>query len=203
MEDYKRTLLISEDTLKNESIISDNVDMKILVPTIELVQDIYLQPIIGTKLLDALKYRIFNNCNDDNDRLLLEHYIEKVIIYGVLSEGSTPLVYKYMNKSIAKSTSDTTQEASLEEVKYLFAKYADRMQWYLKRLDDFLCHNSNAYPEFRDSRFPDVVPNGRAYQSGIFLGNKQKRSQKIPAPLRYSRSGGSTNGLDNGLDFGL
>lgn len=182
--EYKRTLLISEDTLKGESIISDNVDMKILVPTIELVQDIYLQPIIGTKLLDGLKQRIYSDTLSSDDKLLLEMYIEKVIVYGVLSEGSTPLVYKYMNKSIAKSTSDTTENATLEEVRYLFKKYADRMQWYLTRLDDFLCAYVNSYPEFRESRFPDVVPNGRTYQSAIYLGNKGRQGK---TPNRYKR----------------
>ena len=46
-----RVLFLSEATLKAESILQDNVDMKVVTPTILDVQNFYILPILGTTLL--------------------------------------------------------------------------------------------------------------------------------------------------------
>ena len=47
-----KIFLISEQTLKNETILNDNIGSEYIAPAIETAQDIYLQQLIGTELLD-------------------------------------------------------------------------------------------------------------------------------------------------------
>ena len=52
---YNNILLISEQTLKADSLINDNVDNQYILPAITLAQDTGLQPLIGTKLFQKLQ----------------------------------------------------------------------------------------------------------------------------------------------------
>ena len=50
-----KTLLISQATLQSKSIINDNVDWEMIKPVVEVVQDLYLQKLIGTDLFKNFK----------------------------------------------------------------------------------------------------------------------------------------------------
>lgn len=52
---YKNVLLISEDYIKSESNLDNNVSGKYLQSAIKLAQDIELQSLIGTKLLEKIQ----------------------------------------------------------------------------------------------------------------------------------------------------
>ena len=62
-------LLISEQTLKNDSLIGDNVESVLILPAIIIAQEQGLQPVIGTKLLRKLQDLI------DNDSILSPTYL--------------------------------------------------------------------------------------------------------------------------------
>jgi hypothetical protein len=53
--EYRNVLLISEDYIKSESNLDNNVSGKYLQSTIKLAQDIELQSLIGTKLLEKIQ----------------------------------------------------------------------------------------------------------------------------------------------------
>lgn len=52
---YRNVLLISEDYIKSESNLDNNVSGKYLQSAIKLAQDIELQSLIGTKLLEKIQ----------------------------------------------------------------------------------------------------------------------------------------------------
>jgi hypothetical protein len=195
---YKNTLLISEETLKNDSLISENMDVSMIVPTLIAVQDMYILPVLGSRLFDGLKFRIYEDTLTNDDRFILDNYIKGAIINGVLSEGAITFVYKYMNKTVAQNGGENQQPTSLKEIQYLKTFYADRMQMYLTRLSHFLCHNDQTYPEFSANDFPDVHPTKRAYSRGIYLGRKNTSKFKPNAEQRYIDN--DNNGLSNLLD---
>ena len=49
---------IDINSVKELSLIDENVDNKLLLPTLTMVQDIYLQKILGTPLFNDLKTKI-------------------------------------------------------------------------------------------------------------------------------------------------
>ena len=51
----QETFITSADFVKAATDISDNIAGKYLIPAIREAQEIYLRPIIGGRLLDALK----------------------------------------------------------------------------------------------------------------------------------------------------
>ena len=74
MMSTNKVFLIGEQSLKDFNI-NDNLDANYLNPAIHTAQEIYLQQIIGTKLLEKIKDMIANNSLTDDYKLLLDDYI--------------------------------------------------------------------------------------------------------------------------------
>ena len=66
-------LLISADTLKQNTTISQNVDENLIHPVIMVAQDQYIQPILGTDLFNYLKDNFDTPLTGDYETLLNEN----------------------------------------------------------------------------------------------------------------------------------
>ncbi len=64
-------LFINETYLKNNSVVDENTDMKVIQPTIEDAQNIHLHPVLGSDLFNDLKDKIINDTlNVDEETLI-------------------------------------------------------------------------------------------------------------------------------------
>lgn len=170
----KKVFLISENTLKSETIINDNVGAEFIGPAIEAAQDIYLQQLIGTELIDKLYGLIadgtIKNEEYEKYKILLEDYITNYLKYKVLSEITIPLAYKYRNSGIAQISNDNTVSVTMRDAGMLQNHYELRATFYADRLSKYLIANCNEYPEYRSTRdCSDILANADAYQTNIVL----------------------------------
>ena len=172
-------LLISEETLKNDSLIGDNVESVLILPAIVIAQEQGLQPVIGTKLLRKLQDLI----EDDSILLpsnlkykqLLDSYITIYMEYKVMAEIQIPLSYKMRTNGIIKNSDDKTVAVDMKDVMFLKSYYEDKATFFLKRLIDYLCANRKTYPEYKSTdTSADMQADSNAFYSGIKLGTKKK-----------------------------
>ena len=70
-----KVYFLSESTLKQESILQDNVDMKVIAPTIWDVQNFYILPILGTTLYNDLIEKVRTNSLTTIEKGLMDAYI--------------------------------------------------------------------------------------------------------------------------------
>ena len=68
-----QVLFLSEQTLKQRSVLQDNVDMKIVTPTIIEVQEFYILPILGTSLYNELKTQIAASTTTNANKNLIDN----------------------------------------------------------------------------------------------------------------------------------
>lgn len=169
-----RVFLISETTLKNETIINDNMGSEYIGPAIETSQDIYLQQLIGTELLDRL-YELVktNQINDDKFsqyKRLIDDYITNYLKFKVLSEITIPLAYKYRNVGVVQTSNEHTTTPTMRDAGLVQNHYENRATFYAERLTSFLCANSGSFPEWKSSRdSSDIVADSDAYKTNIVL----------------------------------
>ena len=104
--------LLSEQTLKNNSILQDNVDMKVIMPTIYDVQNFYILPILGTSLYNDVLDKVANNTLTASYTTLLDDYITPTMIWYCRYELPMNMNYKYFNKSVGVQNSDNMNPAS-------------------------------------------------------------------------------------------
>lgn len=165
-----KVFLISENVLKTETILNDNVGAEFIMPAIETSQDIYLQQIIGTELFDKLCDMVANGEVDDPYKTLIDKYVTNYLKYKVLSEITLPLAYKYRNSGVVQTTGDHYNNSTLRDATMVQNHYELRATFYAQRLTQYLNANSNLFPEYRSTRDgADMMANKDAYQTNILL----------------------------------
>lgn len=130
MPNNNKTLLISEKQIKDNSLIQLNVDSKILGRTIIDSQNIYLRPILGQTLFDAVLQEAYLTSTDDshtmdaNIKTLLEDYIQPYLIHAVTQDIIINLHYKISNKGVIQFNDTQGQSVSSSDMEY-FKNYID------------------------------------------------------------------------------
>ena len=169
-----KIFLISEQTLKNETVLNDNVGAEYILPAIETSQDIYLQEAIGSVLLDKI-YNLIdtNNIKDDNNaryKTLLDDYITPFLKFKVLAEIVIPISYKYRNSGVVQSTGDHYQQSQMKDAVLVQSYYDTRATFYHQRLTSYLNANADLFPEYRNVRdSADIRANSDSYKTNILL----------------------------------
>lgn len=180
----RHTLFLSEETLKANSILSENVDMKHVTPSIKFVQDSVIQAAIGTKLYRELQRQIYENDFKEDYKVLLDDFIEPTMIYGTLSEVPDDLLFKMLNLTVGSTTDDGITSATLRQSAYIKENKRKKMEFYAKRLIDYMSWNSEKYPEYLNNEEDDIRPGHRAYTSGIAMPSISRK--KFKGPVRYN-----------------
>lgn len=152
--------LISEDYIKSNSLISQNVDGKYLQSAIGEAQDIYLQSLIGTSLYNRLQNDIDNDALTDDYKLLLDDYITPYLLQKVQATIQLAIFAKFKNSGVIQSTDQQTTYTSLKDVQYIINQFNVKAEFYAERLKKYLCENSSKYKEWsycKDKRKSDNI----------------------------------------------
>lgn len=140
-----KVLLISEDYVKTESALNDNVWGKFLLPSIREAQDINLSQIIGQNLLDELYYRVLNNQIDGNYKTLLEEYIQPYLLYQVQSNIVPTLNVKLANIGTVLTQDEHIVNLSKTDVDNLKQNIQYKADFYCRRLQEYLLQNKDTF----------------------------------------------------------
>lgn len=182
MSTYKDVLLISEDYVKSESMLDSNVSGKYLLTAIKLAQDVELQSILGTSLLEGVQKKVFDNTihlsENESYKTLLDGYIQPYLLYQVLCEIVIPISYKMSNFGVMQSSDEKDYAVDNKQINLVKTYYADKANVYKARLQNWIVYNRTEFPELSDFEFPkDIYPN--LYSSsgcGIWLGGARGKT---------------------------
>lgn len=178
-------LMMGETYLKQMTIINDNVDMKIITPTIEDVQRLYIEDVLGTQLFNQILSQIGSNTVSSANQTLLDDYILPFMKYYVLMEVSPVFKLRYMNKGLMVKSSDNSQPASQEEMLYIMDRWRDNAQKLANKCTDYLRDNTTTYPLFLTNyRYYESQPNQNNFSSGFYT---KDRNEDYPCSLRGIR----------------
>lgn len=162
------TLFIGAQYLRDNTIINDSVDAKVLQPIIRTAQTKYIQQVIGSKLYDKLIAEIVAVTISGDYQILLDQYVIPVLVEYATYEAIPFLNFKFRNKSISKQQSDNSVAADVAELTYIRDNVLSTAQFYAERLTRFLLENSDKYHEYNEfSR--DLNKNTQNYFNGIHI----------------------------------
>lgn len=166
-------LLISEATLKKNSVVNNNVDGMYILPAIEYAQDAGLQPLIGTKLYNKLMDLVEDGSitGSTDYKLLLDEYVTPYLLNKVTADIQIPLAYKLRNQGVVQQVGTNTITPSLHDTQYLVQHYENQANFYGNRMSDYLKANRSKYPEYCSiDSCADMPSDSGAYKTGIYLG---------------------------------
>ena len=176
-----RVLVISEDTIRTYSEISDNIWGKSLLPAIKSAQDIYLQGFLGSclyiKILDLIGDGSIVAPENIAYKDLLDDYIEPYMVERVIADLIPIVGSKIANLGIFKSQDEYASTVSAGEVDRLQYLHITKADFYAKRMQHYLKVHREAYPELECCGCgADVKPNlESAEDCGIWLGGVRGR----------------------------
>ena len=169
-----KALFISVAELKKKSIIDGNVDSEKILQYIEISQDINIQNYLGGKLYKYMQKIIVNgtigNSENANYKLLLDDYIKPMLIWYTQATYLPFSMFQISNGGTFKHRSENSDTVSKEEMDYLVQKAKDTAEFYTRRFMDYICNNSNLYPEYNDNDSEDMYPDKDVnYSGGWFI----------------------------------
>ena len=165
--------MISEQSFKDYTIASNNIDLKNLTQIIKMTQDRYIHPIVGSALYDKILLLISNGTigNNGNEvyKTLLDDYLTDTLFNYVLGELPMAMQYKYVNKGVLKRTSENTEQPTFSELQSISEYYKGYAEWYAERTINYLCANGTSYPEYLNPGSQQVFYSNFKYSFRSFL----------------------------------
>ena len=151
--------LISSDTLKRRSLITDPTLDVYIKPAVECAQKIGLVGVIGTCLLEKLQMLVTTK-NEDQTKFLINepefvHYkdllneqITDYLCYKSMSYIAVNARDKIRNAGIVNNIDNNYQQPGFDEVTYVKRYFDDLSQFYATRLREIIEQNPDWYPEY-------------------------------------------------------
>ena len=162
-------LFISEQYVKNTTLIDENVDMRLILPSISDVQELRIHPILGTPMYEDIKAKITAGTLTADEINLLDNYVAPAMAKWVMYECSASMLFKYRNKSVATKSSENSQPVSYQDLQFLRDEWKNKAEEREARLINFLCDNDNLFTKYKEHS-DDLNPRKTAYQTSYFLG---------------------------------
>lgn len=170
-------LFITAERIKKFGIIEGNVSDELIEPTIIMVQDIWLQQIIGTDMYNDICSEINANTVTAKYITLLDDWIENFMHSAVVSEGIITFNFRIGNKAVVTDNSANQSPVSIVDLELISQKHKNNAEFYGKRLSGFLRQNQTNYPLYLsgNNELGDIRPTPQKYSTGIYLGNKNRK----------------------------
>lgn len=138
--------LTSEKYIKEETILHENVDSKLIRVAIRDAQEIHTRDKLGSALYDQILTEVSGASLTAANTTLLNTYIAPMQRYYVLMEVVVNLQFKLANSSVLIRDAENARPATANDLEMLEDKYATKADYYYRRLRKFICDNITDYP---------------------------------------------------------
>lgn len=175
------TLIISEELLKLYSPLSRNVDVDKIYPYLHLAQPFFIEPILGTALLQELQHQIEEGeITEENKALILK--TAPVLAYYGTYLAMRSLTYSITEKGMTKEKSENSESISEKELGEYVLSIKNQAEMYADVLIKYLCRCALSYPLWRPEEDCHcekwVETDGKAEKETkftVFFPNKSKK----------------------------
>jgi len=178
-------LLVSAEKVKSFTEVNENLDESLLLPNIQIAQEIGLHNLLGTQFYEHILNAAQNNTLTSAERTLLEDYIAPYLLWRAVYEALPSIYMRMMNKSVSIGESPNAKSVDRGDMSYLRNIHQNRYEWYSQRLQDYLQPRNADFPLYfqynsNDGGIPKSSVN---YFSGLHITDGPRR------PYRYWAKG--------------
>jgi hypothetical protein len=149
----KNVLFISEQKLKDNTPITDNVDSSELRYCIQTAQAIYMTESLGTNLYEYLLDIVDNNTINTDPALyrykgLLDNFIQPTLIAYSYMLGLDNFFVKFMNVGLVQNRNEQGSAIDLKLLQYLKSNSKNTAEFQDNLLRRHVLFRSGWYPEY-------------------------------------------------------
>jgi len=157
MNEYKNTMLVSPNKVKESGKLNINVEDRMIAASIRVAQNVYLVDVIGKGLVEKLQQLVFNKIEGNTDTIddaeneayktLLDEYIVEVLQQKTVIDLCIRNSYKVRNMGVVKNSDTNVNASDIDDIKYVQNYLETEYNHTLNRMAEFLCENKAAFPE--------------------------------------------------------
>jgi hypothetical protein len=162
-------LLISRTDLVKFTAVNGNVDTDKFIQFIKIAQDVHIQTMLGTDLLNRIKADIIADTLANPYLDLLVDYVKPMLIHWAMVEYLPFAAYTIANKGVYKHDSENATTVEKNEVDFLVEKQRQIAQHYTQRFVDYINFNTASFPEYNSNSNGDMYPRGENNLNGWYL----------------------------------
>ena len=175
------TFLISEAQIRNYTDIEDNIDSALIKNGIREAQDIKLQTVLGTLLIDKIYSLVDAGTMGDSAnaayKTLLDDYIQNMLIYAAYWYILDSIYIRSRNNGLLipdGGENSIAADRSMYNVKRQAVQ--NKMEFYSDLLTDYIIEEQVNYPELNASnKLYDLNPNYDSKYGSPFVFNRKGR----------------------------
>lgn len=147
-----RVLFISEQKLKDQTAINEQVDPRELRSDIQVAQDVNVQNTLGALLYDKIQDLVqsgdINLPQWVHYKTLLNEYIVNVTIWYSYFYALDNFLVKFMAAGLVQNKNEQGSPIDLKTFQFLKSNAENTAQWYDNIMRKYLCAKQNLYPEY-------------------------------------------------------
>lgn len=163
-------LFISLNELVKSTALNGNIDPNKLLPSIRAVQQIELEPLLGTDLYNKLSELIISGNVTEPYLTLKNDYIHNLLVHASVAYYIPYASYQITNGGVSKWNGGDNREAmDINEVSYLVNKEESLAEMYKNRLIRHLCDKSSLYPEYSTNTGEDISPTSTQNRTNWYI----------------------------------
>ena len=157
----KDIMLVSPNTVKAGSYITNDVSDEIIGSSIREVQDIHLQSIVGSNLLNALQTLVYNKMKNLEDTIdddkneayktLLDDYVTPYMVNKVQAAICLPITFKIRNMGVIQNSDTNVNKSYLSDIYAVQRRFNTMADRYATFLSMFLCERFSDFPELKET----------------------------------------------------
>ena len=145
------TLLIDEKLFRLYSVVSLHTPLDKCYPFLELAQNFYIEPILGTALLTELQLQIENdNLTDENKALIIK--IAPALSAWTDYLAARSLAYSTTAKGVSKESSENSEPLNDKEMSFYIHNLRETANQSQEVLLKYLCRCADAYELWRPEK---------------------------------------------------
>jgi len=175
---------VSPARVKRDTALGSTVDENLIHPFIQIAQDRHIWTALGTRLYEALQTKVSGDTVSGAYQTLLEDYIQPALTQFVFVELLYVMRLRFSNNSITVADSEVGTSASTSDIKLVKEQASSIAMFYRQRLVDYLCDNSESFPEYTANTGSDLSPSTRNYFGGLNLYPRKPYNNQVKAYLQ-------------------
>jgi len=150
-------LLINVKDIVTLSALGGNVDTDYVTPFVKIAQDSHILPVLGTQLMDKIK----DGIEDDTlagAYLELWGLVKPCLAHFVMVEYIPYNTYKIKNAGTLQGAPENATAVSHAQMVDLVDREMNTARAYLRRVEEYICANTEDLPEYSQNTSGDVSP---------------------------------------------
>lgn len=182
LKKMNNVLLVTEQYIKTNSGLDENVYGKFLIPAIREAQEMGLQTIIGTALYDKVCAMVADGSIHDDEnwdyKYALDKHFQPYLMYMTIASLIPVIGTKITNLGTVVTNDEHTVNLSKTDRDGLVDYYEQRSTHYARAMQKYLTKNRILYPELNNCDCEAMQANLKsASVSPIWLGGVRGKKQ--------------------------